>query len=499
MTILAQTGVFSWGLQYTKYGSGTVSAANAYAKQIFTVVPTDGQQLVLGATTYTFKTTLTPSAGQVLIGASLNTALTHLVEVIMNSGGSGTDWAAGTTTPNASASAVLAYNTIFYTALATGSAGNSIALSTTVTGVTTVGFQGGLTAGAFNLSLLTYDRHRANDIDFGPVQDSRIFPLEVGGVITPTGAYKAGVYSAGGATILPRLDGTFGDLLLALLGQDTVTVNSPVSGANTHDFQINPNAVDQIPWVFVRKDIPGSGAVRPFGVMGADCKLAQMQIMIPQNDVVSVRVDFAGRTAQFDNYADAWLFGNVYETAGRVPISCKGDFQLPTIFSNNLPVTNVVVTIVNNITTPRQEMIIGSYNPDDFAVISRVMTIRFVFKWSDPSLYQYLLTGASGPSANTWTPTPFITNWNSDSNPNHYAFQADIQATDIITGTTPYSMTIRAGSVVWQPNGPITLRGGGILAMEVLGTVLDNSLGVPYAEILLVNGKSTAYAAPAAP
>jgi hypothetical protein len=64
----------------------------------------------------------------------------------------------------------------------------------------------------------TFYRHRAADVNYGPVQDLRTLPLEVGGIPTPTGAYKAGVFLAGGATLHPRLEGDFGWLLKGLMG-----------------------------------------------------------------------------------------------------------------------------------------------------------------------------------------------------------------------------------------------------------------------------------------
>jgi len=64
----------------------------------------------------------------------------------------------------------------------------------------------------------SFYRHKAMDIDVGPQQDQRTFPLEVGGIITPTGAYKAGAFGAGGATVNPRLENSFGKLLKGAFG-----------------------------------------------------------------------------------------------------------------------------------------------------------------------------------------------------------------------------------------------------------------------------------------
>lgn len=562
-----------------------MTATKAVAKVVYTGQPADAQTLIVGTKTYTYKTTLTPTLGQIKIGATLAATLTNTVEALGGGANQGTDysalgtaavvitaisnasppvastatttglvtnstcvtitgssvaanngtWLTGTVTPGVSfvmlnpdgttpaapgvsagspvwtvandqaPLAVAANNTVFLTARAPGGAtfvapqlnGNAIPLSTTATGATVQAFKFGLTAGTFSTVGLSWDRHRSVDIDYEVIQDVRIFPLEVGSVVVPTGDYKAGDFLAGGATIMPRLDGSFGDLLLGAMGSATVANNSPVTGAHTHTFTFDPNYPEDVPWMSVRKMIPGRGNIRPQGITGLDNKMASLRIIIPQNDIVSARVDFMGRITQFDQYADSWLYAQAFEQADRVPFSCKGDFKLPTLFSNNLPVTNVVIELVNNITTPREETIIGAYEPDDYVVRSRVVTVRFVYKWSDPALFQYVYTGLN-TNQTAWSPTPFVTKYDNGVN---YAFEAQIQSVANITGTTPYTLLIRAGQVIWEAASPVRLVGGGILSMEFRGTCIQPDAGVNanYCDFQLVNGQSTAYALPAAP
>ena len=75
-------------------------------------------------------------------------------------------------------------------------------------------------------------RHKAMDIDIGPQQDQRTFPLEVGGIITPTGAYKAGAFGAGGATLNPRLENSFGKLIKGAFGVAETTASGPIYSDN---------------------------------------------------------------------------------------------------------------------------------------------------------------------------------------------------------------------------------------------------------------------------
>lgn len=494
MTILAQTGVFSWALQSGKYGSGTLTAVKAVGQLVYTAQPALNDTITIGTQTYTYKTVLSTGptvANEIFRGVDMAASIANTVLAIQAGAGIGTNYSTGTLA-NTSGDAVSAYNTVFLTADTAGSAGNLLALTKSSTAITVVPFSGGQTAGAFNLTTLAWSRHRAADIDYDAVQDNRIFALEVGGVITPTGAYKGGAFVAGGATILPRLEDKFGELLLAMMGSATVAANTPVTGAYTHNFQFNPNALEDIPWIMVRKHIPGRGTVRPQGVVGIDNKMALLRVMIPQNDVVAARVDFVGRIPTFENYSDAWTYAADYENADKAVISCRGHFKLPTLFTTEMPVTSVVVEMVNAVTTPREEMVVGSYNPDDFVVRTRSMVIRFVHKWSDPEMYQRAFTNSI--AGTTWSPSPFITNYSAG----NYAFEARVESAKEFIGTTPYSLTIRAASVFWEPVGPVRLQGGGVLSLEYRGTVLqpDASTGIPYCELLLVNARTTAYAVP---
>lgn len=72
--------------------TGTVGA------QTLTISGTvsDAETVVIGGYTYTFKTALTPAAGEVLIGASDAIALDNLKSAINGTGTAGTDYAANT-------------------------------------------------------------------------------------------------------------------------------------------------------------------------------------------------------------------------------------------------------------------------------------------------------------------------------------------------------------------------------------------------------------------
>jgi hypothetical protein len=92
----------------------------------FTGQPSDGDTVTIGSQTYTFKTTLTPTAGEVLIGGSQAAAQANLMAAINAANGSGSLWAAGLSR-NPDIFATNIGSTIVVTARLGGPAGNSLA------------------------------------------------------------------------------------------------------------------------------------------------------------------------------------------------------------------------------------------------------------------------------------------------------------------------------------------------------------------------------------
>lgn len=92
--------------------------------------PADGDSVTVGETTYTFKTEMA-AANDIKLGSSQSDSISTLVKVVNGTGASGTDYYAGTTTPNASASAVSSGSEVTVSAKTAGAAGNSVALAAT--------------------------------------------------------------------------------------------------------------------------------------------------------------------------------------------------------------------------------------------------------------------------------------------------------------------------------------------------------------------------------
>lgn len=123
------TGLLSAsGIGLTANASGTLtSTANAVATKTVTV----------GATTYTYVANLsaTPTANEVLIGANAAATLANLASAINGGAGAGTTYGQGTVA-NASAVAVAGATTVSFVSKTPGTAGNTVATTTTDVGNT---------------------------------------------------------------------------------------------------------------------------------------------------------------------------------------------------------------------------------------------------------------------------------------------------------------------------------------------------------------------------
>lgn len=90
--------------------------------------------VTLGSQTYTFKTSLSGAAYEILIGASADASLTNLASAINATAGAGTTYGTGTViNPNATSTATPTAHVLTITATATGVAGNLVATVCTTT------------------------------------------------------------------------------------------------------------------------------------------------------------------------------------------------------------------------------------------------------------------------------------------------------------------------------------------------------------------------------
>jgi len=108
-----------------------VNAVAASGKLVSTgTAVEDGEKVIIGATVYTFKTTLSTDPAvpyEVLIGASATAQMTNLVAAIMGTTGEGTTYGTGTVAHPTVTAAIADTDDIDLTAKTKGVAGNLIA------------------------------------------------------------------------------------------------------------------------------------------------------------------------------------------------------------------------------------------------------------------------------------------------------------------------------------------------------------------------------------
>lgn len=131
---------------FTGYGSGQsisyTGAAGVIAQALGSVqatatvtstnvAPSDGDTITIGNKTYTFKTALTPTEGQVLINTTADAALLNLIRAINHTGTSDTDYKCAAAHTQVSAASSVTAHAFLITALSGGAAANAYALSST--------------------------------------------------------------------------------------------------------------------------------------------------------------------------------------------------------------------------------------------------------------------------------------------------------------------------------------------------------------------------------
>lgn len=342
----------------------------------------------------------------------------------------------------------------------------------------------------FNSSAYSFYKMRATRMNVGAKQIQEVFPLELGGKTSPTGAYKSGVFVQGDVEFIPRLETTLGWVLRAALGQVTTTQNAvwhptmgtvdtdtsgaAITGVNTHLFKFTSNSYEQ-PWIAIRGITPGSTAAKIWGEEGYDLKVGALRLNIPGAGLGSAVMSIQGRCPKFNNQADTnvWTYANAaFEQQGSAPISGRNTNKF-LVGGERLPIVGCTIDLRNNLTPPQQEMVFGSYYPDDVVALTRDATIRFVLKWDNPDLYKKVLNGGS-PTSLDWDANPYITSTNGAVK----AFEVLVESLDNIPGSSPaqkYKLRVIANKVAWEidPNG-INLGPGDIVMVPFIGTVIDD-------------------------
>lgn len=340
----------------------------------------------------------------------------------------------------------------------------------------------------------TFYKHYASDIDLAPISDDRLGPPEVGGIVVPTLPYRAGTIATGGALINPRLQNTIGWLLRGAAGAWDVTADEDVfesttTGFSHHKFYFDTQNQSLVPWMTFRKLIPGTQNTDFSGETYVDCKIVGLTFALPNDGLISSRVDVLGRSWEFTNgtAATQWSYANTqFDSNDSVPIGSVigGYLKVPTYDSNPLPVVQATITLANAPLDIRQEKIFGSPYIEDVTITGRSVVVDMIVKWNDPYLFKSILTGDS--AGTEWTAAPFL------SDLDIYAMSHKESG---VSGQ-PYELRFEAPNVMYQVVGGIRLAGNGAVMMRVQGTAIVPSDTSYYFTMHLGNTWSTGYTWP---
>lgn len=154
----------------------------------------DAETVIIGSTTYTWRTAITAAAYDVLIGASASASLDNLISAINRTGAAGIAYSEATTRHTSVSAAPGAGDTMVVTALTAGVSGNTIATTETMTN----GSFGAATLGAgvnFTVSAITDpDFPGATSVDFA--DGYMLFTTPDSGQWFISDLYDSGTYDA---------------------------------------------------------------------------------------------------------------------------------------------------------------------------------------------------------------------------------------------------------------------------------------------------------------
>lgn len=359
--------------------------------------------------------------------------------------------------------------------------------------------------GTINTAGLNWFRSRAPQIGVTPQDLADVFPLETGGPIVPTGAYKMGLVNAGDVEFVPRLERFIGLVLYGVMGRiqseqnkvwDKATnsfVNGP-TGIYSHRFTFDPDRPFFQPWLAVRVHVPGATPDKSFGMLGVDFKISSVVLNIPAMGLLGMTVGFLGRRMEFPLAADvnAWSYENTNESHVSAPLSNKGTFL---INGEPQPIVQATVEITNEMDDPRNQFVVGSEFMDDVISLTRNVQFRVVYKWNNPDFYRKILT--NGVNNVDWSLAPFVT----DTVGSTKSLEIRVESPTNIPGSspaTPYSLSIYGNRVFWQIDRQgVRLQAGTIIMVPYVGRLLEPEEGVDYVEAVLVN--NAAYTIPVDP
>lgn len=297
----------------------------------------------------------------------------------------------------------------------------------------------------------------------GMAPNNQYIPADDGigaGSLTPD-VDKGGVFSAGAFQFVPRPT-ILGDFLTGVLGAAAEPVEG-FGGAVTAKKHVIGFAADEfsVPYYTFRAS--------PGGLWGETfkaCRIASLALNWRAADRVRAQMAVIGGTPTPSVNTATWSPEPDTKPGFLAPTTSISGFSYA-----NLKVMRGSVVFGNNIPLDEQ-WITGSYEPDDFDLVTRQIVVSLLIKVVDETLYKKMTYDAAGGSA--WTAALL----------KDASLTIDFKSAQMIEGTQPYQLTIEANGSATSPNiawtvQPIGLQSGRIVTMLATGTFLKSVDGDP--------------------
>jgi len=237
-----------------------------------------------------------------------------------------------------------------------------------------------------------------------------------------------------------------------------------------------------VPYVHVRRYVPDSAGGTGYTEYGFDGKAVSLSLALPQMGAAKAEFGVVLRrpygVADEDGVSASAISG-ISDTPLSLALSCVSNISLPGLgvyTASDAAFMGAQVQLVNGTIAPQDGMIVGSYHPEDFTVLSRGGTIRMAYKWKDEALYNAVVYGGD------------LAEW-----------QPQIKYSDVVltlkaasnATNFPYQLDLVFPNVALTMSAP-TLAGGRFVMTEVTGAVTYDSVsGYPWLATIR-NGKTYA-------
>lgn len=330
-----------------------------------------------------------------------------------------------------------------------------------------------------------------SDLAMGPVKNQNTLPPELGGRALPSGAFATGAHAEGTVSLIPRLDNRLGWLLLATMGEASTVSDTTIAhyvagssgadaGINTHVFRFYNTDQFWVPYCTIRRLLPHTTAASTLGETWQDGRVRSLTLTAAGASPVTCDLDMIARLEQSESNKQ-FDFGATWEAIydgfdDFAVANCTGHFKIE---NTSFDVTNVAVTLTNNLLPAEQAMKIGSIHPIDYPVLGRAAAVTATILIDDYDLYVSTFEG--------------VVNAGTDTDATCIVYKADVDAEfttqTYISGTEPYRIRIRSNAaednVAWQVR-PIRVQPNQPIVLQVMANLLATGTGDPL-QVLLQN------------